>query len=116
MKKIIHYIIGTATLMMTQIQGTMAALPQVAAPKTAPDAGNYLQLIQFYALDLAVLVGLGIAVVAFVVVSMNVIGTYKEVQTGKKTWGDMGGQAVVGMLLIVAVVFLMNEASTILAK
>lgn len=92
----------------------LAQLPTTAPPTRGSTAGNYIQLIQDYAFDIGVVLGLLVATVAFFVVSKNTIGAYGEVQDGKGTWGQFGMNAGVGVLLLVFVVFLLTEAAAIL--
>ena len=52
--------------------------------------------------------------IAFLAVARNMISTYNEIGDGKKTWGDMGMHGGMGVLLLVFVVFLLTEASTVI--
>ncbi len=89
-------------------------LPTTAPPTRGSTAGNYIQLMQDYAYDIFIFIGLALATLAFFAVSKNVIGAYGEVQDGKGTWGQLGINFGAGVLLLVFVVFLMTEAATIL--
>ena len=89
-------------------------LPTTAAPTRGSTAGNYIQLMQDYAYDIFIFIGLALATLAFFAVCKNVIGAYVEVQDGKGTWGQLGINFGAGVLLLVFVVFLMTEAATIL--
>ena len=91
-----------------------AALPDTAAPSKGSADGNYIELLQNYAYDIFIFLGLMMAVVAFFAVTKNTIGAYGEVQDGKGTWGQVGMQFGVGVLLLVFVVFLMTEAGKVL--
>ncbi len=104
-------LVASSALFSTDL---MAALPTVAAPSRAGAAGNYIELLQNYAFDIAILIGLILSVVGFVMVARNVIGTYVEIGDGRKTWGDMTAQAAGGVLLPVLIVFLLTEAATVL--
>lgn len=92
----------------------MAQLPTTAPPSRGSTAGNYIQLMQDYAYDIFLFIGLAVATLAFFAVSKNVIGAYGEVQDGKGTWGQLGVNFGAGVLLLVFVVFLLTEAATIL--
>ena len=92
----------------------LAALPTTAPPSRGSTAGNYIQLMQDYAYDIFIFLGLAIATLAFFVVSKNTIGAYGEVQDGKGTWGQLGVNFGAGVLLLVFVVFLLTEAGNIL--
>jgi integrating conjugative element membrane protein (TIGR03745 family) len=103
---------GTA-LLVTSGQA-MAALPTTAAPSRGTTSGNYIQLMQDYAYDIFLFIGLAVATLAFFAVSKNTIGAYGEVQDGKGTWGQLGVNFGAGVLLLVFVVFLLTEAAGIL--
>ncbi|WP_207796466.1 TIGR03745 family integrating conjugative element membrane protein [Pseudohalioglobus lutimaris] len=92
----------------------MAQLPTTAPPTRGSTAGNYIQLMQDYAYDIFIFLGLALATLAFFAVSRNVIGAYGEVQDGKGTWGQLGMNFGAGVLLLVFVVFLLTEAAAIL--
>ncbi len=91
-----------------------AALPAVSNTTRNTAQGNYIQLFQNYAYDIFIVVGLLVGTIAFIRVVTNLIATYGEIQNGRKTWGDMGAQAVFGVLLLVFTVFLLTEAATVL--
>lgn len=101
-------------LVLFSVQSAHAALPTTAAPSNAAASGNYIELIKGYAYDLVIVFGLVMGVMAFYVVAKNMIAVYGEIGTGKKTWGDMGMHGGMGVLLLVFVVFLLTEASTII--
>lgn len=92
----------------------MAAMPTTAAPTRGGASGNYIEMMQNYAFDIFVFLGLALGTVAFFVVAKNVVSSYGEVQDGKGSWGQVGMQFGVGVLLLVFVVFLLTEAATIL--
>ena len=92
----------------------MAQLPTTAPPSRGSTAGTYIQLMQDYAYDIFLFIGLAVATLAFFAVSKNVIGAYGEVQDGKGTWGQLGVNFGAGVLLLVFVVFLLTEAAAIL--
>tara|TARA_A100001391_G_scaffold68903_1_gene44025 strand:- start:27 stop:431 length:405 start_codon:yes stop_codon:yes gene_type:complete len=105
--------LAVATFVLTAGHA-MAQLPTTAPPSRGSTAGNYIQLMQDYAYDIFLFIGLAVATLAFFAVSKNVIGAYGEVQDGKGTWGQLGINFGVGVLLLVFVVFLLTEAATIL--
>jgi len=92
----------------------MAQLPVTAPPSRGVAAGNYIQLMQDYAYDIFIFLGLALATLAFFAVARNVVGAYGEVQDGKGTWGQLGLHFGTGVLLIVFVVYLLTEAAAIL--
>lgn len=107
---------GLALLTGLFISGgqALAALPVTAPPSRGAAAGNYIQMMQDYAYDIFLFLGLAVAVLAFFVVSKNTIGAYGEVQDGKGTWGQLGVNFGAGVLLLVFVVYLLTEAAAIL--
>jgi len=90
------------------------ALPTTAPPSRGGTSGNYIEMMQNYAYDIFIFLGLALATVAFFAVTKNTIGAYGEVQDGKGSWGQVGMQFGVGVLLLVFVVFLMTEAAGVL--
>ena len=105
--------LAAAAWMVTGGQA-LAALPTTAAPSRGTTSGNYIQLMQDYAYDIFLFIGLAVATLAFFAVSKNTIGAYGEVQDGKGTWGQLGVNFGAGVLLLVFVVFLLTEAAAIL--
>jgi integrating conjugative element membrane protein (TIGR03745 family) len=90
-----------------------AGLPQMDAPSRGEGA-NMMETLKNYGYDSASLIGLAIAVTAFCGVAYHAFGTYSEVQSGKKTWGQFGLTATVGGLLLVLIIWLLTKASSIL--
>ena len=105
--------VAAAAVFVTSGQA-LAALPTTAAPSRGTTSGNYIQLMQDYAYDIFLFIGLAVATLAFFAVSKNTIGAYGEVQDGKGTWGQLGVNFGAGVLLLVFVVFLLTEAAAIL--
>ena len=107
-------VLAVASLVLFTTDVLAQGLPTTAAPSRGTTAGNYIKLMQDYAYDIFIFLGLAIATVAFFAVSKNTIGAYGEVQDGKGTWGQVGMQFGVGVLLLVFVVFLLTEAAGVL--
>lgn len=103
-----------ASLTFSGAEVMAQALPTTAPPSRGGAAGNYIEMMQNYAYDIFIFLGLAVATVVFFIVSKNTIGAYGEVQDGKGTWGQVGMQFGVGVLLLVFVVFLLTEAAAIL--
>ena len=95
-------------------QSVFAALPDTQDPTNAAADGDYIGLAKGYAFDIIVMVGLVIAAVGFTIVSKNMLACYSEIGAGKKTWGDLGMQASVGVVLLVIIVYLLTEAAGII--
>lgn len=96
------------------VSPAQAALPTVAPPKAGNPNGNFILLMQYYALDFAILAGLMLSTYALIRVVMNLVGVYGEIHDGKKKWGDMGTHAVAGVLLLVLSVYLLDQAANVL--
>jgi len=110
-KKVSGAALTLSALFASSVQ---AALPTTADPTNAPSSGNYIELLKGYAFDIGIVVGLIIGTIAFIVVANNMIGTYKEIGDGRKTWGDMGMHGAMGVLLLVFVVYLLTEAAKVM--
>lgn len=89
-------------------------LPTTAPPSRGSTDGDYIGLMQDYAFDIGIFIGLALATLAMIVVVKNTLGAYSEVQDGKGTWGQLGVNFGAGVLLLVFIVFLLTEAATIL--
>ncbi|MBP2170718.1 integrating conjugative element membrane protein (TIGR03745 family) [Erwinia toletana] len=73
-----------------------------------------IETIRNYGYDIVILLALGICAVGFLVVANNCVATYSEIQHGKKQWKDLGAMAGVGTMLLVIIIWLLNEATEIL--
>jgi len=100
--------------LLLTVTNAYAALPDTADPSNAASDGDYIGLIKGYAFDVAIVLGLVLAVVAFLAVASNMISVYNEIGTGRKTWGDMGMHGGMGVLLLVFVVYLITESAGII--
>lgn len=104
---------STTLLALTAVTSAQAALPTVEGPKTSTDSSFYGQ-ISGYVNDGIVLGGLILAAVALLVVANAIIATFAEVQQGKSTWAKFGMLVVVGIVLVVAVIWLATKAATVI--
>jgi integrating conjugative element membrane protein (TIGR03745 family) len=104
---------ATTLLALTAVTSAQAALPTVEGPKTSTDSSFYGQ-ISGYVNDGIVLGGLILAAVALLVVANAIIATFAEVQQGKSTWAKFGMLVVVGIVLVVAVIWLATKAATVI--
>ena len=91
-----------------------AALPTPVAPSTAPAAGNWLDLIKGYAKDAGLVIGLIIAVAAFLWIAWITIAKFNEARQGKAEWGEVGLVGVVAAGVMVFISFLLTEASNVI--
>nr|WP_156294431.1 TIGR03745 family integrating conjugative element membrane protein [Serratia oryzae] len=104
---------GATVLALTAVTSAQAALPTVEGPKTSTDSSFYGQ-ISGYLNDGIVLGGLILAAVALLVVANSIIATFAEVQQGRSTWAKFGMLVVVGIVLVVAVIWLATKAATVI--
>lgn len=89
-------------------------LPTITRPEGVTDDGDYVGLLRGFAGQFAVLAGLVISTIAFLVVAKNVITKYSAVSDNRATWGEVGLHAGAGVVLLVVVLYLMGQALPIL--
>ncbi len=89
-----------------------AALPTPVAPSTGAPAGNWLNLIQGYIKDGGLVLGLAIAVIAFLWIAYITIAKFNEARAGKAEWAEVGLTGVVAAAVMVFISYLLTEAST----
>lgn len=106
--------IAISTMTLLGASTVHAALPATAAPTNAAAAGDYIGLIKGYAFDIAIVLGLILGTIAFLTVAKNMVAVYADIGAGKRTWGDMGMHGGMGVLLLVLVIYLITEASTVI--
>ncbi|WP_111748591.1 TIGR03745 family integrating conjugative element membrane protein [Salinisphaera orenii] len=112
--------VGTAILAATVLpqtalaaQGGGQGLPTVQQPQNGGGSGSLLGTLHGYAADAVVLVGLLLAVSAFIVVGYSSIGSFTAARQ-RNEWGTFGMTLVVGVGLCIAIIWLANKASNIL--
>jgi len=91
----------------------LADLPTMEDPSRGQGQG-IMETLRNYGFDIVVLLALAICAVGFLVVANSCIATYSEIQSGRKQWKDLGAMAAVGSILIVVVIWLLNQASDVL--
>lgn len=94
-------------------QASLAALPTVAAPTSGNGGGGLMGTLQGYLAMAGVLVGLTLATAAFLVVGGGALGQFNEARQ-RGEWGGFATTLIIGVILIVAVVWLATQAATIL--
>lgn len=101
-------------LLASALTPARAALPVPVAPSTAPPAGDWLGLIKGYGKDAGVVLGLIIAVAAFVWVSYAAVAKFNEARLGRAEWAEVGLLSVAagGVLLLVS--YLLGTAAGII--
>ncbi|EGT3611394.1 TIGR03745 family integrating conjugative element membrane protein [Morganella morganii] len=103
-----------AMMMTFVLAGTaQAALPKVEPPSSG-SGGGLMDTLKGYINDGIVIGGLIVSAVAFIVVAQAAVSTFHEVREQKAGWGKFGAIIVVGVVLIVAVVWLAGKSATII--
>lgn len=87
-------------------------LPDLEAPSRGEGEG-LIATLQNYAYDFAILIGLIIATVAFLVVATGSIATFNEARL-RGEWSKFAIVVVVGVVLIVCIIWLATKAAEIL--
>ncbi len=91
----------------------MAQLPTLEEPSQGD--GGLISTLQGYLYDFGALIGLILCVVAFLIVGASSIASFKEARE-RETWGKFTVTVVVGVVLIVAIIWLATEALPILSQ
>ena len=107
----------TATLFLASVTASnaFAALPTMdKVDGRGNNKDGILGQVQGWGYQAVILAGLAISAVGFIVVASSLISGYKEVQDGKKKWGDLGMSALVGALILVVMIWLLTQSKDIL--
>lgn len=91
----------------------LAALPTVDA-SSHTNNGTLMDTIRAYIYDAAILLGLILCTIAFIMVAASSIASFKEARE-RETWGKFATTVVVGVCLVVSVAWLADEAQPILS-
>jgi integrating conjugative element membrane protein (TIGR03745 family) len=92
----------------------LAALPTPTPPSTAPAAGDWLGLIKGYLKDGGLVMGLAVAVAAFVWAAWAAIAKFNEARNGRAEWGEVGLLAVVAGGILIFDSYLLGTAAGII--
>ncbi len=108
-----HWLINLWLLMagfaMKQVE---AALPVQTPPTTvSAAAGDWLNLILGYIADAGKVLGLAVAVFAFLYVAWSGFAKFNEARRGRAEWGEVVVLGVVGAALLLLAGFLLTEAA-----
>ncbi|MGB3288582.1 MAG: TIGR03745 family integrating conjugative element membrane protein [Burkholderiaceae bacterium] len=88
-------------------------LPTLENPSRGT-GGGIMETIRNYGYDIVLLVALLVVASMFIGVCYHAYGTYAEIHTGRKTWGQFGLSVAVGAVLLVVGIWLLTEATTVL--
>lgn len=91
----------------------MAQLPEMEAPSQG--GGGLISTLQGYLYDFGALIGLILCTIAFLMVGASAVASFKEARE-RETWGKFAVTVVVGVVLIVAIIWLATEALPILSQ
>lgn len=106
----------TATLVLLgwlSCQPALADLPTVEPPASGGGSGLMGQ-IKGYLQDGVVIGGLVVAAIAFINVAIAAVHTFSEVRNEKATWTKFGAIIVVGVVLLVAIIWLLGKSASII--
>ncbi|MCK9987475.1 MAG: hypothetical protein AzoDbin1_03947 [Azoarcus sp.] len=91
----------------------LAELPTAVAADGAA-SGDYIEIGKQYFKNGLIVLGLIIATLGFIAVAAGGIAKFNEYRMGRAELGDLGVLAVVGAVVLVLMVYLLNEAATII--
>ena len=90
-------------------------LPTIENPTRGTGSGSgIMETIRNYGYDIIMLVALLVVASMFIGVCYHAYGTYAEIHTGRKTWGQFGLTVAIGAVLLVIGIWLLTEATGIL--
>lgn len=105
-----------AWLMLLAGPALAQGLPTPVAPGgVGAGSGDWLALIRGYIRDGAIVLGLALSVVALIWVAYTGLSKFNEARNGKAEWMEVGVTVVVGAVLLLFIMFLLNQAATIFA-
>ncbi|ELI8126381.1 TIGR03745 family integrating conjugative element membrane protein [Yersinia enterocolitica] len=88
-------------------------LPTLEDPSRGKGSG-IMDTLRNYGYDIVMLIALLVVASMFVGVCYHAYGTYAEIHTGRKTWGQFGLTVAVGAVLLVVGIWLLTEATGVL--
>ena len=108
-----------ASLLVVILAAAFVIEPAFAELPTAVQAGNaasgdYIEIGKQYFKNGLIVLGLIIATLGFIAVAAGGIAKFNEYRIGRAELGDLGVLAVVGAVVLVLMVYLLNEAATII--
>ena len=88
-------------------------LPAIEEPSQGGD--GLISTLQGYLYDFGALIGLVLCTVAFLMVGSSAVASFKEARE-RETWGKFAVTVIIGVVLIVAIIWLATEALPILSQ
>lgn len=88
-------------------------LPNLEDPSRGIGSG-IMDTLRNYGYDIIMLIALLVVASMFVGVCYHAYGTYAEIHTGRKTWGEFGLTVAMGAVLLVVGIWLLTNATGIL--
>jgi integrating conjugative element membrane protein (TIGR03745 family) len=95
------------------VEPALAELPTAVAADGAA-SGDYIEIGKEYFKNGLIVLGLIIATLGFIAVAAGGIAKFNEYRMGRAELGDLGVLAVVGAVVLVLMVYLLNEAAIII--
>ncbi|MFQ6249384.1 TIGR03745 family integrating conjugative element membrane protein [Yersinia enterocolitica] len=108
-QKLILAVVGS----LFYIGSALAELPAIEQPSSGGGAGTY-NTFRGYLRDGLTLGALVICAIAFIVVANAAISCFHHVRQGKATWTEFGSFIIIGVILLVVIIWLVTQASSIL--
>nr|WP_265576797.1 TIGR03745 family integrating conjugative element membrane protein [Rouxiella badensis] len=108
-----NYLISAAFLMLQASSPVLADLPTVEPPSSGGGSGLMGQ-IKGYLQDGLVIGGLVVAAIAFLNVATSALHTFVEVRNERASWTKFGAIIVVGVVLLVAILWLLGKSASII--
>ena len=112
--------IARAKRSLAHLVGLAMSLPAIAMAQGLPNleepstgGGGLRDTMQGYLYDFGILIGLLLATAVFLVVGSASIASFKEARE-RETWGKFALTVVVGVVLVIAIIWLTTEAAPIL--
>jgi integrating conjugative element membrane protein (TIGR03745 family) len=112
-RRILARAMSLALMAWLTCQPALADLPTVEPPESGGGSGLMGQ-IKGYLQDGVVIGGLVVAAIAFINVAISAVHTFTEVRNEKATWTKFGAIIVVGVILLVAVIWLLGKSASII--
>ena len=101
-------------LLLASAAWVQAALPNATPPSTAPASGDWLGLIKGYVKDAGIVVGLAVAIAAFIWAAWAAIAKFNEARNGRAEWGEVGLLSVVAGGVLVLDSYLLGVAAGVI--